>query len=682
MRYFLAFLLSVALWAQSSTVNGVASQSNIPGTTSAKTSAYTIVASDAGKTITLNTAATFTLPQAGSTGFPDGWPVTLQNISATGFVTISTTTSTFIGTGGISGTTAALSPGQTIGLKSNGTNWQVSSNTSHTSFVPGMSSAYLLRDGSGTTAADGSGNGRNCTFGTTTHAPTWSNQGLSFVSSSAQYMTCSATPWSSPGTIQVWLKENLIPVLGAGSAQFFVLGTDDNDSAIIMQIQSMGALGVGQNATNLPTQTVERINGPMSFSFTPSTGVAYLNGRPSVGYTLPIGSTAFTGTTNVTIGAADAKNAGFNGNIYATLTYSSALTAAQVAQNDGAMREFLSAYGVFFSDPDRSATPAIIWNGDSITRGTGTAPNSQIWPIRATWALSKYNFFYINNGIAGSSAFDWPSYLNSNTILPLGLFGIPQSSVVHIALGINDLAFAQTASSIFTNLQSFGTSIHAAGARCVISTVTQDSALSGGQQTELTTLNSTIISNWLAGTLNCDSVDDYGGDPILGLKANSSAGAPYYNTDHVHPTSAGALIIAARAPLSILDALSGSYRYWLDVNVPALNSALNATAATTATINLLQLGPSQQVCGIQANVTSNFGGGSIAVETVTIGDSTGTSSQYASSMSILAANSVVNLAPNFRSANGIVQAAFSSTGANLSVNTGGNLHVGICVERP
>ncbi len=85
---------------------------------------YAIVTGDCGKSLTSNVAATWTLPQAGSTGFPAGWSAYASNIGGTGNLVINTTTSTFYGNGG-GGSSGTLTPGTAVRLISDGTNWQV-----------------------------------------------------------------------------------------------------------------------------------------------------------------------------------------------------------------------------------------------------------------------------------------------------------------------------------------------------------------------------------------------------------------------------------------------------------------------------------------------------------------------------------------------------------------------------
>lgn len=112
---------------------------------------YVIVASDAGKLLTFNNAAStaVTLAQAGTTGFFGGFSVDLQNRGAGG-ITLTPTTSTING-----GTTLTLAQNTGCTITSDGTNYQLSACTAIApSGGGGGSSAFsALTGGTNTTAA-------------------------------------------------------------------------------------------------------------------------------------------------------------------------------------------------------------------------------------------------------------------------------------------------------------------------------------------------------------------------------------------------------------------------------------------------------------------------------------------------------------------------------------------------
>lgn len=105
------------------TTTGTISQLN---TITVKTTSYPIVSGDMCNTLDMNSTSsqTFTLPQAGTTGFETGKFLRLRNIN-TGPTTVSTTTSNFIGGGYAAATSLVLYPNQAVYLLSDNTNWNV-----------------------------------------------------------------------------------------------------------------------------------------------------------------------------------------------------------------------------------------------------------------------------------------------------------------------------------------------------------------------------------------------------------------------------------------------------------------------------------------------------------------------------------------------------------------------------
>lgn len=118
---------------------------NVSTAPNVQTGAYTIAATDAYVILNSATAATFTLPQAGSTGFVNGWCVNISNIGA-GILTVSPTTST------ISGAVAVVGQNGWINLCSNGTNYYAQGGTDNI-IVSSSANAFSVGQNGATTPA-------------------------------------------------------------------------------------------------------------------------------------------------------------------------------------------------------------------------------------------------------------------------------------------------------------------------------------------------------------------------------------------------------------------------------------------------------------------------------------------------------------------------------------------------
>lgn len=129
--------------------SGISSSGDVEHLTNAQTgTSYTILTSDRGKKLTANNVnpIAWTLPQANSSTFPDGWFTTVINKGA-GLLTITPTTSTI---GGLP--TLVLTRGQSANIYSDATNYDVEISNSAVGTVifgdsPTAPHGYLLRNG-------------------------------------------------------------------------------------------------------------------------------------------------------------------------------------------------------------------------------------------------------------------------------------------------------------------------------------------------------------------------------------------------------------------------------------------------------------------------------------------------------------------------------------------------------
>ncbi len=105
------------------TATGTISQTVV---TAAHNGAYAILTGDCGKSLTTNTAAAWTIAQAGTTGFAAGWFVDINNVGS-GSLTVTATTSTFYGgpSANISGSVLTVPANTSATIISDGVNYQV-----------------------------------------------------------------------------------------------------------------------------------------------------------------------------------------------------------------------------------------------------------------------------------------------------------------------------------------------------------------------------------------------------------------------------------------------------------------------------------------------------------------------------------------------------------------------------
>lgn len=122
---------------------GGEAQVTLSGVTVDKTgSGQAIVAGDASKTVLIG-AFTYTLAQAGTTGFETGWGSCLLNVGG-GNATISATTSTFLGASGT--TSLSVRPGDWACPTSDGTNYQTVSGVNSRGLT---ANAFMVGGGTG-----------------------------------------------------------------------------------------------------------------------------------------------------------------------------------------------------------------------------------------------------------------------------------------------------------------------------------------------------------------------------------------------------------------------------------------------------------------------------------------------------------------------------------------------------
>lgn len=548
---------------------------------------------------------------------------------------------------------------------------------------------YRQNTTTATTITDYSGNGYTGTFGTGGNAPTWLASGGGITCSANSYITIPSGVLSGLGTVQMWFalsNPQYNDVTNVGP-QIMLSDSANNNIATEGAYNGQVFMAAGAGQPNYRGTDRYVNNSGLAFTFNSGTIAQYIDGRPVSG-NLPATSGAGTitwngsGNGNICNLAANASY-GTSMVFYGLVVYPTVLTAAQIASNDSAFKTLIQqSAGVQFAKFQPPST--YIVSGDS-----RIIDYTEYGLVNSTPYLALHSFGvdnYTNLGIGGQT--EATVYSNiANREYPLIDGNTTGVRVVWDEAGTNDLNSGTSAATIVTSLQNYCSALHSRypGIKVIINTPAPRNDQTTTQETQRESLVSTLVSAWVGGTLGCDGLADEGEDM---LAVNSTSPNPFvtssaynatYYRDGIHYQPALAKELAAQDSCSIQDVLGRMYQpCWIRKTIPY--TAISEYGALTSKLaTLLQLGPNWQVCGMKSQITTAFAGTSITALTATIGDSTGTTSQYITSQSLLATGSVVNMAPNFSSTHGVVQATFTATGGNLSALTAGNLNLDVCV---
>lgn len=461
--------------------------------------------------------------------------------------------------GGGAGQAASFTP-PPMGLYTyNGTAWVpwIGTGSGGGQPISGATADYYFTDGSGTKVKDFSGNGNTGTFGA--NAPTWVTNGLSFTSSPTQSvalptalnttatyeMAVYITPLS-----QTAISSNAFPVLmnsseGGGSLNLGYWSNFNSGGwspAIFAQsgfktITTNGYLMSGFHVITIEPASsggdrmfvdgVETDYGAShgnSFSFHPTTG--HMN----------IGS---DGTSPYTA-------SGFIGTFYRLRTFSTALTAAQVAQDAYAITAEIASRGVAVTPTPTAKidTPQLLVIGDSIScayNGTVPCTGSFSWfsqlsltanfPATTNVNLALFNAYM--RDIEGSAPNKEALYC-STTQGP---------SIAIVFAGTNDQG-SQTSANTFLYLASEVQTLKKAGCRVLVGTMISRNSFDAKKNT----YNILIRSQLKA--IGADGIIDFAANPNMGAD-NAYSNSTYFQADGTHPTATGQAQLATVASNSL-----------------------------------------------------------------------------------------------------------------------------------
>lgn len=276
----------------------------------------------------------------------------------------------------------------------------------------------------------------------------------------------------------------------------------------------------------------------------------------------------------------------YSGAIYRYASYSTYHTAAQIAANTFAITDALTRGG----GPTAQSLNAAVTNvnltciGDSITAGTGGTP----WPNQ----LSTLYTLQINNcGLPGTTAAQ--GALTAPNFGALYFAPLSPTNIATVLYGANDSG--TTALLDIQNLAQTCLTLKRQGYKVIILTVLNQGASVAYPFGD--TLNALIRANWRS---FADEIADVAGDPVLGA-AGAAGNATYFNTDHIHPTTAGYAVMASYVSAAI-NRLMSSPNATSAMGTLFNQAASSAVSITNTTSETSSVGLSALLSGGMNNV--------------------------------------------------------------------------------
>ncbi len=441
--------------------------------------------------------------------------------------------------------------------------------------IPGALNTGLLADynfyqQSGTTLKDMSGNGNDGTLASGALAPTWTSQGLSFSPGQGVSLPAALNP-AQTFVIETYL--NPLAALG---------GPNNNYPALVTS-------SLGQNGVNLLTDyaigtqtyatryayapsiyggSAQRsavpnlLSGFHVLAYVLGTGGSsldhiYIDGVEAASYTAQVASGGLQTTGNLFFGSSNTGpwvGSGLFGTAYRMRAYSTALAPADVATVTQAMYSEAAVRGIPTAPVAvNQAGPQFHAIGDSITYGfLANAP----WP--SLLSLTNQPAYTVTNwGITGITALSVAAS-EPNRVAPLCRSSAGPAVAVAM-LGTNDLASlpGSTVQTVFRTAMGEVQTLKQAGCRVFFGTMLSrvgNDPQGGSMDADKDAYDALILSS--ARALGADGVIDFAANPLLG--ADGANANSYFNSDRVHPTSAGQQLMA--------NAASNALNYYFGAN--------------------------------------------------------------------------------------------------------------------
>lgn len=540
---------------------------------------------------------------------------------------------------------------------------------------------YKQNTNSATTLTDYGPAGNTGTFGATTFAPTWLNSGAGLVFNGSNYVSFPAAGINNAATVQMWFAFTSPQANDAGG--IIIPFANSNGQYLGTNSSWVGNLGT-QSGGGVKNQPINRAWGNEGVAFTfpaASTGNGWVNGQRAPGYIENNQLLTWTGSTGGVIGAND-TSASFGASMifYGSLVCNNVLTDAQIAANDYNFKANLGALtGVQF--PQNPPLNLFLWDGDS--RWENAANNKMLTSLPYL-DMKAVPDTYNNISLPGQQMNDLVNNLATKEyVLADGFTGGGRFFITEN--GINDISAGRSGATILGLYSTWCTNVHTRypGSKCVVSTVVPDSGISAGQEGVRSALNTSIITNWRAGTY--DGVMDEASDPLASTQVvpngyNPSGGSSFnatYFIDGVHWLDPVALSMTGRDQCSLLAAIGQMIKpCWIPVTFNAAAIAAAGLSAMTISMPLVNLGTGWRVCGVTAHVVTGFTG--ITTPTYEVGDSATSLTGYIASTAMSAPGNGTPYTSLANPTASLVEATFGAANA-LSNAAAGSITISVCV---
>lgn len=494
-----------------------------------------------------------------------------------------------------------ITAGNTRFLREDGS-WAVPAGTgggstpAYVALLPtGSTVDYNFSQGTGTTVTDNSGNSNDAIFGTGANAPTWAPKGgLTFTSTSGPqqlklpaalnnsrtfvmgvYTNPLTTVGLFPGTQPVMISSSL----GSSGYNFMNVASGPNNDTHYTNAWSFR--NFGGNATRSATYTPYSGFHVLAVTLGASGSSVdhfYLDGV-EVGSYISQGTSAGLQTSgNLFLGSSlvsPFNTSGFNGTFYRFVTYSTQLSASQIADASRSIREEVAARGVAISpQPIAIGFSQLHAVGDSITYGTYNGSAAYGWPSKL--ALTNQPIWQVINwGVVGAGLEDVAASEPNRVALRCGNALTPGVAVVF--LGTNSFAeigTGLTPMAAFQHLAGEVGILKQAGCRVFVGTMISRVGLDSSKNG----YDALILAQYKL--IGADGVVDFAANPNLGADG-AYTNTTYFNTDGTHPKTVGEDILAAEA--------SNALNYYFgfnDANPNNVTSLPYSMAAGDGTISL------------------------------------------------------------------------------------------------